>query len=306
MTIAMTTPAWRRAGAGAWQDGASCKHIHAHTCGGEHGLHPPPHQACTTPRQACAHHHGTAYTCPPPGGGAHGPSVRPFGPHHTSLHPPTIRRSDPPRAVRPAGAHAGTSGGAGRGTTTTGRPSGRGAGPERAERRRAGPSGRAATGRRSVRPSDTNPAGRSDPSGRGAHRAGAGRGAHHGPAGRSGRSGGGASGRRAVRAGPSVGPRCPTTGRAASGRSVRPLGPSVRPSGPAGRSVRPRAGRGRAGPLAVKKKTKEMKSSATLDAAADRGGGGARSARDPRENWSVFSVSHVRNYYRRYDENYQK
>ena len=52
------------------------------------------------------------------------------------------------------------------------------------------------------------------------------------------------------------------------------------------------------GPLAVKKKTKEMKSSATLDAAADRGAGGAWSARDPPENWPVVGVSHIRNYYR--------
>ena len=75
-------------------------------------------------------------------------------------------------------------------------------------------------------------------------------------------------------------------------------GPVELPKSHGGRAT-PR-GRPRAvlGPLAVKEKSKEMKSSTTLDAAADRGAGGARSARGPPENWPVVGVSHIRNYYR--------
>ena len=219
----------------------------AHACAGRACATPPhqacttpPHQACTTPpRQACAtpphqpaptHHPAERPTTGRPSGQAtRGPGgATHHGPVGPAGVPRTLGPSDPPRAVRPAEAHAG---------------------PERAERRRA------------VRPRHT-PVRRAERRGRPSGRA-----THHGPSVGPFRR----SDRRPL------GPRCPrravrraerpTTGRrsgrgAPAARAERR--PAVGPSGgvPAGRSVGPakRAvrsgrglGRGRAGPLPMKK-----------------------------------------------------
>jgi hypothetical protein len=175
----------------------------------------------------------------------------------TSLHPPTIRReapagsgrADPTRAVGPSGRAHGRPAVRARGRhrprARSGRPGPRGSGvgppvrprrtrgPQRAERpdRRAS---RPASGRSAdrVRPSAAagpvagRPSGRAQPTVRPSGRDG-----HTAPAVRSGPAEPG-------RSGPAV--EWPATGR--------PVG-----SGQAGRSVRPRAGCGRAGPLPVKK-----------------------------------------------------